>query len=225
MAWVDSKGTRHMLKERDPDSVLRALRVWMRDVMRQKGWTAAEWARRAGTSPTNITRVLAPANVIVPKSSTLALLAEAAGSQPRLAYNSMPSETPAVFVQLLTLEELNSISASNLWTRQMTIKGHARAQIDRPVLGPAFVTAIEDHSMEARGLFAGDRVLVEKPTDIKAGDIILARVRGRVTVAEYRPPLVMFRPSAMLIDHPQMQPVPQTEAEILGRVTRLIRDL
>ena len=34
------------------------IRVWMRQVLDQNGWTAREWATKANTSPTNITRFL-----------------------------------------------------------------------------------------------------------------------------------------------------------------------
>ena len=61
-----------------------AVRVWMRSVMADRNWSANEWATAAGTSPTNITRVLAPNSSIVPSIDTIGKLAQVAGSQPAL---------------------------------------------------------------------------------------------------------------------------------------------
>lgn len=68
------------------DNTRRAIKVWMRDVMQQKGWTANEWARRAGTSATNVTRFLSPTSGIVPSAATIVKLSRAAGTQPSLGY-------------------------------------------------------------------------------------------------------------------------------------------
>lgn len=61
-----------------------SVRVWMRNVMADKGWSANEWANLAGTSATNITRMLSPTNKTVPSIDTIAKLAMVAGSQPAL---------------------------------------------------------------------------------------------------------------------------------------------
>lgn len=62
-----------------------AVKVWMREVLQTHGWKPAEWARRAETSPTNITRFLGPTSSLMPSVETLAKLCRAAGSQPNLA--------------------------------------------------------------------------------------------------------------------------------------------
>lgn len=61
-----------------------AVRVWMRQVMADRNWSANEWAAMAGTSPTNITRVLAPTSKIVPSIDTIGKLAAVAQSQPAM---------------------------------------------------------------------------------------------------------------------------------------------
>lgn len=61
-----------------------AVRVWMRQVLEDKGWSANEWATHAGTSPTNITRLLSPLGKTVPSVDTISKLAMVAGSQPPL---------------------------------------------------------------------------------------------------------------------------------------------
>lgn len=61
-----------------------AVRVWMRAVMDDRGWTANEWANMAGTSPTNITRFLSPTSKIMPSVDTICKLAMIARTQPNL---------------------------------------------------------------------------------------------------------------------------------------------
>jgi len=62
----------------------RAIRVWMRTVMSSQGWSANEWAVKANTSPTNITRFLNSDATYIPTSRTLGKLAFVAGSNPQL---------------------------------------------------------------------------------------------------------------------------------------------
>lgn len=61
----------------------RVVRAWMRGVLEDKGWSANEWAKSAGTSPTNVTRMLGPSGSL-PNVETLMKLARIAGSQPNL---------------------------------------------------------------------------------------------------------------------------------------------
>ena len=62
----------------------RAIRVWMRTVMSSRGWSANEWAVKAKTSPTNITRFLNSDATYIPTSRTIGKLAFVAGSNPQL---------------------------------------------------------------------------------------------------------------------------------------------
>lgn len=68
----------------------KAIRVWMRQVMETKGWSATRWANEAGTSPTNITRFLSGAKH-TPSSSTISRLSLVAGSAPDLSRNQFIS--------------------------------------------------------------------------------------------------------------------------------------
>lgn len=54
------------------------LRKWMNQVMREREWNAQEWATRAHTSPTNITRFIKGSDHM-PSYATLVKLAIAAG--------------------------------------------------------------------------------------------------------------------------------------------------
>lgn len=78
----------------DADPARRAIKVWMRDVLLEKGWCAADWARHAGTSATNITRFLQPEHNVMLSTRTLAKLADAAGSQPSLVPRSASRHQP-----------------------------------------------------------------------------------------------------------------------------------
>ena len=60
----------------------RAIRVWFRQIMKEKGMSANEWATKAGTSPTNITRFLNSDTKYIPSSRTISKLAAVVGSQP-----------------------------------------------------------------------------------------------------------------------------------------------
>lgn len=61
-----------------------AVARWMRAVLEDRNWTANAWANAAGTSPTNITRVMAPGDGPVPSCETIAKLALVAHTQPDL---------------------------------------------------------------------------------------------------------------------------------------------
>lgn len=68
------------------DTIRDRLAQWMRGVMDANDWSAEQWARRAGTTPTNITRFLAdPKHASLPTTETLAKLCRVAGSQPSLS--------------------------------------------------------------------------------------------------------------------------------------------
>lgn len=75
----------------------RALRVWIRQVLDEKGWSAREWAMAAGTTPTNITRLLSTDDAPLPTAATLMRLATIARSQPNLVggIKMVANDTPA----------------------------------------------------------------------------------------------------------------------------------
>lgn len=60
-----------------------AVRAWMAQTLDDKGWSANEWATAAGTTPTNITRLMAGDNK-VPSVETVMKLAGVARSMPDL---------------------------------------------------------------------------------------------------------------------------------------------
>lgn len=207
------------------DRAHRAVRVWMREVMKIKGWTAAEWARRAGTSPTNITRVLSPAGRIIPKASTISLLAAAAGTQPQLT--GLANMQPAtLLVPLFTAEEVAALCPERLWMEVMrgTLNGrcvHAGPDIE----GPAFALDVEGNGMEGRGLYPGDKVLVQKNGNPAAGDIIVAISAGKVVIGEWGLRSLNFRPPASLAGSAQFRPLSERDLHVIGQAVSLLRSL
>ena len=87
------------------DGTRASIRRWIRTVLQEQGWSAEEWARRAGTSPTNITRILAVEDFSLPNADTLARLAIAAGSQPDLT-SRKGKEGPHNTVPLLDRQQV-----------------------------------------------------------------------------------------------------------------------
>lgn len=77
------------------DYARNAVRVWIRQVLDDKGWSANQWANAAGTTPTNVTRLLSPTNTSVPNMETVMKLARVARSQPNLMGVPLDVEPPA----------------------------------------------------------------------------------------------------------------------------------
>lgn len=157
-----------------------AVRVWMRQVMEEKNWNASEWARRAGTSPTNITRVLSPTSEIIPTSATLAKLARAAGSQPNLgAYQRIAAR----FVVLRILDCLMTVD------EEQTIIAPVDLSED------AFAVRVTTDMMSGAGIMVDDIVFCE-PTDRVTpteGRIVVAHRKGIGFIGKFMPPWLVFQ--------------------------------
>ena len=208
----------------EDDTSRRSIKVWMREVMQTKGWTANEWARKAGTSPTNITRFLAPTSTIIPSSSTIAKLSRVAGSQPRMGINNL-NQTPACNVPLLIPQLLEGFSAKELWEFVMGSAAQARLiAVDGMLEGPAFVVDVPATGMTGRGIHPSDRILVEKvkTTDLEPGHIVLFKHQDQVMLGEWQGGMIVFYPT---VPSPEFMPVRSSTVDVYGRVRRLIREL
>lgn len=74
----------------DNGALKHELAEWMRAVMAATGWSAAAWAKRAGTSASNLTRMVAsPDLAAVPRADTLAKLARAVPESADIASPSL----------------------------------------------------------------------------------------------------------------------------------------
>lgn len=132
----------------------RAIRVWMRQVMDAKGWSANQWASLAGTSPTNITRFLKDA-VHVPSSRTISKLAYVAGSSP--TFSSVPIQQGEINAVALYDSSRNRLGVISVFG----IKGEVKAF--------KLHHGYPNHRMDE-----GDIIVVRKSKSFNAGDVILA---------------------------------------------------
>lgn len=193
-----------------PGASRNAIKIWLRETMQRKGWSANHWATLAGTSPTNITRFLAPDCKIVPSSDTIAKLAAVAGTQPNLAYQPHVKVETLRSVQIMRWSEMKG-------DFETTKEVHAASV---PVSDAAFALEVGDDSMNMAGIMPGDVLLVE-PVDRPArARTVVVRYGKRVVVGEWQPPYVM--PRSTNRDH---VPVQTNEAVVIGVVKSVTRKL
>ena len=205
------------------DGTRASIRRWIRTVLQEQDWSAEEWARRADTSPTNITRILAVEDFSLPNADTLARLATAAGSQPDLT-SRKGKEGPHNTVPLLdrqqVLDYLNLPASQRVAYLAKMREEHPSLQIlFRPSV-TAFATKLETNSLSGRRIMKGDIVIIE-PSDFGPGNlgvVIAALVGGKISAWLWYPPMLV--PASDEDD-----PVPVKEAKMLGRVLQLIRSL
>ena len=187
------------------DEVLTRIRMWMQEVLDSKGWTASYWARQAGTSATNITRVLDTKSTIMPTAKTVALLAQAAGSQPQLTgWSADPDD------HRLPVYDWASMA------------GAARRKVGS-VLSPlpsrsAYGVACMSDELVRSGIHEGDMLVIE-PLAVKrpaAGQMVLYVSEGTTHVGEVVPPFITGKPgSTRTLD----------TVRILGRIVAVVRAL
>lgn len=209
------------------DPARRAIKVWMRDVMTQKNWTASQWARRAGTSPTNITRFLSPTSSIMPSGNTIAKLARAAGSQPKL--NPLHDLNPVKSwqVPIISAQILAGYPPADLWEQALIQMSSHTIAVDGPIDGPAFVVDVPAVGMVGRGISPGDRILVEQVKsgkELAPGNVVLFYHDGTPKLGEWQGQFIVFYPGHNGHD-PLFSPVRSSEVSLYGRVRRLIREL
>jgi SOS-response transcriptional repressor LexA len=198
---------------------------WMRTVMEQRGWSAEEWARRADTSATNITRILAdPKTASLPTSATVAKLSRVASSQPNLVFDQA---TQKLFegVPLFNARQVERFLKSDRDMQKQLVRasleeGPAITTMYKP--SPrAFAVRLDTDSLELRGLYKTDLVVVE-PVDVVPptnGSIIIAQVAGKLSAYLYQPPLLVPQSRS------DNQPIEIRSVAIIGRAVHLERPL
>ncbi len=132
------------------------IRVWLRDVMQSQNMSAYEWATKAGTSPTNITRFLKDSKYM-PSSKTLAKLSAVCGSSP-----DANIDAPGI---TRTLEVLNMDGNRLKYVNVYDVQGKVAAY---QLSGPT--------GYGIGGIGMGDTVLVDLETKPKTNDVVLIRV-------------------------------------------------
>lgn len=141
-----------------------AIRVWMRQVMDAKGWSANHWAGLAGTSPTNITRFLKDAQHI-PSSRTISKLAYVAGTSP--TFSQVPIQQAEVNAVALYDDSRVRLGVISVFGVKGEIKGYKLGR-DWPA-----------HQMNEN-----DILIVRKSKTFKAGDIVVAFAGDNFLVLE-----------------------------------------
>ena len=179
------------------DKEERTIRVWMRQVMDQKNWSANQWANLAGTSPTNITRFLKEGNHI-PSSRTISKLAYVAGSSP--TFSQVPIQQGEINAVALYDENNSRLGVISVWG----IKGEVTAY----QLGVGW----PEHQ-----LTIDDIVIVKKQKSFKAGDIIVAFKEDLFLLLKATSENNKFIGSSKIYS--------QKELAIEGKVVQIIRNL
>ena len=158
------------------------LRRWMLGVMASKEWNAEEWANKAGTTPTNITRFLKGSDHI-PSYATLVKLALVAGvpiPTPGVARHALPK----VSIALLNLSDI----AANAQNLPNLIK-QARQEVASDWHGPrAFAVRLEYGDYADLGYQDGDIVVVDPDLKPELGKHVLATTGKGTGPVRYDPP-------------------------------------
>lgn len=196
-----------------------AIVTWMRDVLASRGWSAEQWARAAGTSPTNITRLLSAKDASLPSSETLALLASAAGSQPDFAGGNVPVSATVFSVPILTVHSIEGFMKSAIaeHSHAPSTQDEAREYATIPFRPSrrAFAIVMDLDSMLANGIRKGDVVTVE-PMEAKppvAGGMVATLIDGKFGCYSWHPPyLIPQSPFAIYV------PILAATAWVLGSV-------
>ena len=203
-----------MSERRDTEMVDR-LQRWLRQVMatREPPISAEAWGAKAGVSPTNITRFLKH-GYPVPKTRTLALLAEAVGLPPpdqALALNPVALvEVPIILGSIWHKAGLSEAMGCSVET----------TLVPRHHVGAVALRVNTSHGNLA-GVLAGDLVIVNPRLLPKAGDLVAwAALDGSVSVLRCEPP-VLRAPS---VGSSPLE-VPENDPGMVGVVVQLQRDL
>lgn len=199
----------------EPDSSRLArdrIQKWMREVMRANDWTANQWAAKAGTAATNLTRFLG-GHPHIPTAKTLAKLGAVAYSSP-----------PVVGEASLIIRQVRLVSVGEL------LRGDGRvgtqdlddsSYVATTLSGcpDAFAFRIHSDSMSLSGIMSGDVVIVA-PGKPAADKICLAIVDEDVACYLFKNGLLIPKSA-----NPIHEPVIASKAKIIGVVRQVVREL
>lgn len=196
------------------------VRSWLRRVMEENGWSAAKWANKAGTSPTNITRFLNGSAKSVPSTTTIAKLARVAGYGPEYLDWNKETLEKTVLVPLLTLDKIAEFKAGTLDLESLTT---CIIAVDlRYKTSQMIAIKLTTDTYNAEGIFAGDTVVCvsEKEQPYINGARVVAKTdEGGVGVYGYNPPYLTTQSNSGL------GPQKLASATIIGTAIKVQRDL
>lgn len=208
------------------DDTRQALLRWMAGVMEAHAWSAAAWARRAGVTPTNLTRFLRdPALGSIPSADTIGRLARAAGCEPHFLDQS--AHPPVCRVPLLLLDQVHVLMtlgrrAGEAFLTAALRDGAPSVTVDHPASRRAFALKISSRSLNAAGVLPDDRVVLEPPDLLppKLGDMVVTVSDD--TICGYR----FFPPHLLPVStDPDCGPTPIDDAHVAGVAVHVVRPL
>jgi len=177
-----------------------SIRVWFRTVMREKEWSANQWASLAGTSASNITRFLKDGN-FTPSSATLAKLAYVAGSQP--AFHTSSDHTLTKTQQVTLFDELdNEINRIGVFG----VSGELKAYLSNFVYTPL-------------GIKPSDTIVVKTKCKILDGKF-LCITDGVINLV-----LESTNDDKFLIDKSTGDIIKRKDCNIVGRIVQIVKNL
>lgn len=213
-----------MIEGRGEDALRERLATWMRTVMERNEWSAEEWARRANTAATNITRFLRAEQGFMPTVRTLAKLANAAGSAPDLT-----PRLPTVEIMRLPLlgtREIISVASAikrgdrgmvNQLLREANV---ATVPVPAAVGAGSFAITLTHTTLDLAGILSGDTVIVDPNTPPRHGDKVATFDGDAVAAYLYHPPYLMPKSADV-----SAQPRPLDSAVVLGVIKHLLRNI
>lgn len=180
------------------DFEAKAIRVWMREVMANREWSANRWATLAGTSATNITRFL-NGGKFLPSSKTLAKLSYVAGSSPQLAQNVL-SNTAGMTIAVFDENENK--------TGTMTVYD---------VKGDIIAYRYPRDKITA-GITEGDIVVVRKQKKFEDGNLVLFFDNTINIGTKLEGQNALFQPVSN-------RTIKMSDVRVVGRVVQIIKNL
>ena len=184
------------------------LAAWMKNVMAVNEWSAKDWAMRADTSPTTITRFLCQKKH-VPSGKTLNKLATAARSTPPIGVDPQTYATIPLFK--VGMDVMNNLSMDKV----------DDVIVDLDVSASAIAVKLDTDSMTLGGLLPSDTLICEPIGKLKpkTGSVVAFYDVG-VSAGRYFPPFII--PASSNVGH---KPVDFGTVEVIGKVVQQIRML
>lgn len=199
----------------EPD-LRRRLHEWMLQVLKARGWAPEAWARRAETTPTNLTRFIRdPVAAPLPSSRTLAQLGHAAGDVPPLLPYQLAIPTvkvPRLSTQMLLAGATSSNQGAGGYVEWVAVMDDVSTH--------TFAVSLETDAMQARGLVAGDILIVDPDIPPVHGAVIAVLLEDKVSAGIYGPPYLI--PQATSAEH---KPLPIGKVRVLGVCRQAIKRL
>lgn len=188
------------------------LRHWMKQVMHDKEWNAQEWAVKAGTSPTNITRFLKGSDHI-PSYQTLVKLAGVAGVAIPTPGMTLAEFAPKVRMPLLNHSKISKARTQDLpkllqATRETTVASQAPQ---------AFAVRLDTGEFAGFGFNQGDVIVIDPDYTPESGNHVFVHHDKRLVAGLFKPPYVIFATAAA--------PTKVENTSLVGTIVGLIRSM